>query len=220
MGFGIATLFSRSVARSVAATSRAIGEIVSEDIAGLAQTLNRLADGDLTARFTSNRGALKIPGNDEIGALIGTYNRLAGALTEIAAKYVAATDSLRVLISGVALTSKPLAAASDEASGAAKQSAAAVDQIAHAVGIVAAGAQDQAAQIADTATAVEELSRTAEQIAMVAGHLVRIDRADDGRAEAEAAPRRHRCALRAKRDAQYHGARSVGRRRERNGSGH
>ena len=50
-------------------------------------------------------------GDDEIGALVRTYNALAAALTEMAVTYTAATDNLRDLISGVAMTSKSLAAA-------------------------------------------------------------------------------------------------------------
>jgi methyl-accepting chemotaxis protein len=188
LGLAISVLFSRRVSRSVGATSAAISAIVSGDITELTTTLKRLAQGDLGARFTSNRIPLEPAGNDELGALVRTYNALAAALGEMSTAYGAATDNLCDLISGIAITSKSLAAASDEASAAAKESTAAVDQIAQAVDVVAGGARDQAAQIADTATAVEELSRTAEQIADVAAHqsqsitltTVALQRLDDG----------------------------------------
>jgi methyl-accepting chemotaxis protein len=170
LGFAIATLISRIISRSVGATTLAIGEIVSEDIAALTLILKRLAGGDLTGSFASSHAPLKVSGTDEIGALTKTYNSLAAALGEMATQYTAATDNLRELISGVSLTSKSLAAASDEASAAAKESTTAVGQIAQAVDAVANGAQDQAAEIADTATAIEEMSRTAEQIADIATH--------------------------------------------------
>jgi methyl-accepting chemotaxis protein len=168
LGFGVATLISRSISRSVGAATLALSEIVSEDIASLTLIIKRLAGGDLTGRFSSRRPALKVSGTDEIGALVTTYNGLAAALGEMADQYTAATDNLRELISGVAMTSKSLAAASDEASAAAKQSTTAVEQIAQSVELVSSGAQDQSSQIADTATAIEELSLTAEQIAQVA----------------------------------------------------
>ena len=168
IGFVIATVLSRSISLSVGATTAAIGAVVSEDIAALTLILKRLAGGDLTGRFASSRAPLKVGGTDEIGALVTTYNALAAALGEMANQYTTATDNLRDLISGVAMTSKSLAAASDEASAAAKQSTTAVEQIALSVDLVASGAQNQSTQIADTATAIEELSRTAEQIAQVA----------------------------------------------------
>ncbi len=170
LGLIISTLISRSLTRSIAATTIAIGEIVSDDIASLTQMLRRLATGDLTARFASNRSPLVVTQADEIGTLMHNYNALAAALTDMTTQYSTAVDTLADLISGVAMTSKSLAAASDEASAAAKQSTVAVEQIAHAVDTVANGANDQAARIADAATAIEELSRTAEQIAMVATH--------------------------------------------------
>ena len=170
LGILISTLISRGISRSVGATSLAIKTIVEEDIASLASSLAHLAGGDLTARFASNRTALAVAGTDEIGELVTTYNGLAGALTEIASRYTAATRKLSGLISIVAVTSKSLAAASSEASSSATKSSSAVSQIAGGMDALAAGAQDQAARIADTATAIEELSRTAEQIALVATH--------------------------------------------------
>jgi methyl-accepting chemotaxis protein len=188
VGLVIATLLSRAISRSVGATTLAISGIVSDDIARLTQILQRLAGGDLTGRFTSSRTPLTVRGTDEIGALATTYNALAVALSEMANQYTAATDNLRDLISGVAMTSKSLAAASDEASAAAKQSATAVEHIAQSVELVSSGAQDQSTQIADTATAIEELSRTAEQIAQVAASqaqsialtTVALQKLDDG----------------------------------------
>jgi methyl-accepting chemotaxis protein len=105
LGFAIATLFSRSILRSIGATSLAIREIVAEDIATLTLTLKRLAKGDLTGRFASSRALLAVKGSDEIGTLTETYNSLAEALAEMAHQYTAATDNLRILISGVAMTS-------------------------------------------------------------------------------------------------------------------
>jgi methyl-accepting chemotaxis protein len=170
LGFLVATLFSRQLSRELGSTSRAISAIVGEDIDQLTQSLRRLADGDLTGSFNSNRPSLPVTGADEIGDLIGTYNKLAAALGEMAGQYVRAMHNLRTLIAGVALTSKTLASASDEASAAAHQSATAISAIAQSVDLVSSGAADQSQQIAHTATAIEELSRTAEQIAQVAGH--------------------------------------------------
>ena len=84
------------------------------------------------------------------------------------------TLTLRTLISGVAMTSKSLAAASDEASAAVKESTLAIGQIVESVEFVSASAQTQAGEIAGTATAIEELRRTAEQIAKVATHQAAI----------------------------------------------
>jgi methyl-accepting chemotaxis protein len=164
----VAGSFSRAISRAVRLTSKAISEIVADDIARLAGVLKQLSAGDLSGQFPSNRPELAVNAKDEIGILLDSYNTLAAALNAISREYTAATTHLRELIAGVARTSKSLAAASDEASAAANQSTAAAGQIAAAVAIVADGAADQAKKIAGTATAVEELSRTAEHIARIA----------------------------------------------------
>ncbi len=163
-------LVSRNVSQAIAAVRNSLDQIVSEDVSALTQTLGRLASGDLTASFASNRATLKIAQNDEIADLTRSSNALSSALSTMAKQYMSATHSLRILISGVAQTSKLLAAASDVTSAAARQSSMAVNQIAQAVDLVASGAQDQAGKITDTTVAIEELSRTAEQIAGVATH--------------------------------------------------
>ena len=167
---GLMVVTVRSLAGQLASLATAIRSIVAEDIAALSLSLGRLAGGDLTARFASNRGPLKVSGNDEIGELTKTYNALAGALSQIAMQYAATTKNLRELISVVALSSNSLAVASGEASAAAEQSTSAVRRIAAAVGLVATGTAAQADRIADTTAAIQGLSRAANEIAMVASH--------------------------------------------------
>jgi methyl-accepting chemotaxis protein len=169
-GISIASIISRSMSRALGQINAALSAIVREDVAEFTHAIDRLAGGDLRAKVASKRSALPAPGTDEIGALVTTYNALAGSLQKMALQYSTAVDNLRSLIGGVASASAALAAAADEASAAAKLSSSAVDAIAQSVDLVSRGANDQAAQIADTATAIDELSRTAEQIADVARH--------------------------------------------------
>jgi len=162
---------SRGLSRAVDGTSQAISAIVSQDIAALASCLRDLAEGDLSAKFSSKRPlALKANGNDEIADLANTYNELTVALNDIETQYAKATRTLSGMISVVATTSKHLVAASEEASSAAAQSSLAIFEIAQAVNAVFSDSSEQADKISDTATAVEELSRTAKQIVMVAVH--------------------------------------------------
>ena len=168
IGLGIAFTLARSIAGTIQTLTGALSGVVQEDFVALTEALANLADGDLNAEFGSHRSALPERGDDEITALVRMYNMLCAGLGQTATQFATATAQLRELISGVARTSKLLAAASDDASSAAKQSTVAIDQIAQAINVVASSAADQASKIADTATAIEELSRTSEQIAQVA----------------------------------------------------
>jgi len=164
----ITLVLSRRMSKRLGRVSSALAQMASEDFAELSDALDRLAQGDLRASFMSKRTPIIDGGSDEIAAVANSYDALAADLVKMGNHLTTGLGNLRELISGVALASRSLAAASDEASAAAKQSTIAVDAIAQAVDLVATGAEEQAAQIADTATAIEELSRTAEQIATVA----------------------------------------------------
>jgi methyl-accepting chemotaxis protein len=164
---------TRSMATQLGGVTAAIQTIVSHDIATLTTTLKRLAAGDLTCMFQSDRASLPVLGKDEAGRLVTTYNSLAAALIEMSQEFTTATGELHGLVLSVSTTADSLATASVQALAAAEVSMAAVSDIATAVGRVADGALDQSSKIADTATAVEELSRTAEQIARVAGDQAR-----------------------------------------------
>jgi methyl-accepting chemotaxis protein len=171
VGTTLAFWVSRSLTTRTVEVLTAFTKIFEGCFPRLAATIEGLANGDLTARYIPVCEPIPVRGNDEITQIAVLHNRL---LTEgfyiFAEKLAAGFESLTAIVSAVAMTSKSLTAASDQASAAAKQSTTAVGQIAQAVELVASGAQDQASQIADTATAIEELSRTAEQIAQVATH--------------------------------------------------
>ena len=145
--------------------SSAIEEIVHVDFRELSVALNRLADGDVRARFHSAREPIGDAGIDEISDLVRGYDTLAAGLHTISNELNEGMKKLRDLISSVALTSRGLALASDQASSSANQASSAVDEIAHAVDRVASGARDQASRIAQASVAIEELARAAEQIA-------------------------------------------------------
>jgi methyl-accepting chemotaxis protein len=164
----ITFFLSRRMSKRLGRVSSALAQMATEDFAELSDALDRLAQGDLRASFISKRTRIGDGGSDEIAAVANSYDALAAGLVKMGNHLTTGLGNLRELISGVSLTSKSLAAASDEASAAARQSTVAVDQVAQAVDLVSTGAQAQAGQIADTATAIEELSRTAEQIATVA----------------------------------------------------
>jgi len=164
----VVVIFARRMRQRLGAVSRALSTIARDDFARLSSALNRLAEGDVRAAFTSNAPRLHGGGNDEIGELVDTYNGLADGLTGIAAELTMGLAKFRDLIANVALTSRGLAIASDQASSASNQANAAVEEIAHAVERVAGGARDQAERISQAGAAIEELARTAEQIALAA----------------------------------------------------
>ena len=166
----VTVLLSRRMSKRLGRVSSALAQMATEDFTELSNALDRLAQGDLRASFISKRTLISDGGSDEIAAVANSYDALAADLAKMGQHLTTGLGNLRELISGVALASKSLAAASDQTSAAARESTVAIDQVAQAVDLVSTGAQAQAGQIADTAAAIEELSRTAEQIATVAAN--------------------------------------------------
>jgi len=165
---GLAIFMGRTMARRLGCVTDGLRSIVERDFAQLLAAYDELEQGNLCVELSANAQSIDERGNDEIARLAKSYNALSRGLNESGVKFSRTTKGLRDVITSVAMTSKSLAAASDEASAAAKESTTAVAQIAQSVELVSAGAQDQASKIADTTVAIEELSRTADQIAQVA----------------------------------------------------
>jgi methyl-accepting chemotaxis protein len=168
---GIAgTIFAVRLRSRTNAVSRSLREIVDTDFAALAGVMTAIADGDMTARYTSARSALPVRGRDEIADLTESYNALADGLGHIAERTNFGIDNLNRALGQVATTASQLALASNQVSVASGQAAMAVEQIATNVDKVAHGASEQASSISTAGTAIEELARAAQQIAEGAQH--------------------------------------------------
>jgi len=154
----------------LAALNTALQEIVANDFAALARVMDALANGDMTARFVSNRAELPLTGADEVTDLTASYNRLAEGLHAIAACTNQSILNLSRALARVSESASQLAIASTHSSVASGQAAIAVQQIANSADKVARGADDQARALGSTGTAIEELARAAQQIALGAEH--------------------------------------------------
>ena len=184
----LTVVLARRMSKRLGSVSDALAQMVSEDFTHLSNALVGLAQGDLRATFRSARAPIADGGSDEIADVARSYDALVSGLSTTGVQFTTGVQQLRGLISAVALASKTLAAAADQASAAARESTLSVNQIAHAIDIVSSGADAQAGQIAETATSIEELSRTAEQIAAVAASqadsivqtTVEVQHLDDG----------------------------------------
>jgi methyl-accepting chemotaxis protein len=161
---------TRSMSRGVHGLAAAITKIVDEDVDALALTLNRLASGDLTARFCPSQAPLKSSGGTELGQLTRAYNALHAGLAAIAAQYSATTINLAELIRQVGASSALVATAAVEGSESAKQVMDAFFQIAQALDVVVNGAREQADSIDDATLSLEELRLTADRMTLVATH--------------------------------------------------
>jgi methyl-accepting chemotaxis protein len=150
--------------------TQALGDIVEADFRSLADVMQAIANGDMTARFASSRSPLAERGADEVTELTASYNALAAGLQMIADRTNDGIANLSRALGRVSDTAAQLTIASKHVSLSSGQAASAVEQIAQSVDKVAHGATEQASGISSAGTALEELARAAQQIADGAQH--------------------------------------------------
>jgi methyl-accepting chemotaxis protein len=177
LGLLIAFSLARTIATAITSITSALSIVVGEDFAALSRALEQLAQGDLTASFNSQRPALIARGDDEITALVRTYNALASGLHQTAEQFSSATARLRDVMARVVRSAELAASVAAEVSMSTVQSTTAVKEIAGTTRSVAQGSNEQATQVHESGAAIEELSRSAQQIAAGANDQARsVDR--------------------------------------------
>jgi len=158
-------VLSTRIRNRLTRVSKALNDMVQTDFVELSRALNRLAQGDVRAQFTSTREAIFDDGADEIGDLVRGYDSIVTGMRLISLELNTGLSRMRELIASVAHTSRSLALASDQTSSSANEASVAVEEIARAIDRVATGARDQAAKIGQASAAIEEVARAAEQMA-------------------------------------------------------
>ncbi len=97
----VAVAIGRRVVRRIVEVRASLGRIVTMDFARMSEAFQRLSDGDLTHSPRLAPPVIVSRANDEIAALIGSYNDLARGLTEMSDRYDATTAQLRAVIGAV-----------------------------------------------------------------------------------------------------------------------
>lgn len=154
-----------SIARRLARVTQALHDVTEQDVSQLTAAFNRLADGDLSATFSSDRPFIADEGRDEIALLAESYNGVAAGLGLIGIEFNKMTGRLGTTISGIIAAANELAHMSTRMSSATSESTAAVEQISVSIAGVADGARSQAERIASAGKRADDLSLAAHRIA-------------------------------------------------------
>lgn len=118
---------------------------ISKPVIGLAESLARVAEGDLTV------SELKVTTKDEIGTMTKAFNSMLESLKNVLHQINTASQS-------VASTSRQLSSNSNEASKATEQVAGAIEE-------VAKGSGEQSRSVGETVEVMIQVARSIEQIA-------------------------------------------------------
>lgn len=117
---------------------------IADPVVAVAQSVQQVASGDLAA------SDLTVSTNDEIGALINSFNVM--------------KSNLRNLIKQVAAMAEQVASSSEELTATSEQSAEASTQMATSITEVAAGAAEQVKTVVKTTAVIEQMSANIQHV--------------------------------------------------------
>jgi methyl-accepting chemotaxis protein len=162
----VAVSTSRSIARRIGTVDRALGTLVEAELTSLEGALDRLAEGDLTARLAVAPETVEQDGRDEITSLSASFNRLATGLATISQRYGTTTARLSETLRGIAERSNGLAQRSAMVANETAAAGIGSAEIAVAIDVVGDGARRQSEALRSADIAVASLSTAAAQIAV------------------------------------------------------
>ena len=142
-----------------------LGVLLAAVLAGLAQSAQAIAAGDLTQRLVISSRQLQVRSNDELGDMARTFNEMIRRLQETGDAFEQMTATLRAMVGEILSNAAQLATASQQLSAASDQAGSATNQIATTIQQVARGNQEQSAAVQETSASIEQLSRAIDQIA-------------------------------------------------------
>lgn len=174
MGFGLAFLLARSVARTAREVQVTVTSLADRCATSLAEALDGFAQGDLTVDVKPGTPAIQRYGKDELGQTAAATNRLREQIISCIDSYTRAGRlGLGELVGQVKASAGVLTDTSAQLGSAANQTSSAVQQVAQAIQKVASGAQHTSRGAQDTNAAVARLGLAIDGIARGASEQAR-----------------------------------------------
>jgi len=122
-----------------------IGRMISKPVVAIAESVEKIASGDLTVE------ELKVRNKDEIGKLAHSFNQM--------------TMNLREMIHQVGSSAEQVAASAQQLTASAEQTGQATEHIASAMQEVAVGVDNQVQSVEETSQTISEMSTGIQQVA-------------------------------------------------------
>ncbi len=151
IGLGAGYWTARSVSDPLVQITDALHNLIAHDLTDFADSLTRLAEGDMSADFAVQTQPLPVVSADEIGSLVNTFNRVVEQLRTIEHAYHGTVEHLASMTAQLQESVQSLGAASH--------------QILSSVTEHTAGTSQQSAAVSEVTATVDEVRLTAEQTA-------------------------------------------------------
>lgn len=182
------------LATPIVRLSAAASRIATEHMMLLASETKRVAEGDLTRRFTLDFERLPVERDDELGQMASSFNLMLDKLSEISDAIGSMSSGLREIVFHVQRAAEEVAtgsetvvnASSDAARGnesaveAVESISATLHQLNANTQNVARNAQSQASSSAETLAAIQSLLASVENVEQISAHLIEIAKGSYG----------------------------------------
>lgn len=132
---------------TIRAIERASQQLAERELADLRTALGRLAEGDLTARFSVHAMPLRVRGRDELARMAAAFDTMLERLAALAPLFDRALGELDALVGRTQVVAHELRDASDTARTSAERIARETHGVSQALDRIAAGSVQQAEQV-------------------------------------------------------------------------
>lgn len=185
--FGGLTL-SRSVVPPVHALSDRLRKLNAVCIAGLAEGLKSMEQGDLTKTVVPSTTPIEVQSRDELGQMCTTFNEVLAKIQATIGSYDETRKGLSRILTGIQRTADGVSATGTQLEGAANETSSAAAHIASTITQVSASAEESARSTQQIAEGSESLANAAERAAMAVDRLDEtihaLEKASQGQIEA------------------------------------
>ncbi|MCE1255580.1 MAG: methyl-accepting chemotaxis protein, partial [Anaerolineae bacterium] len=165
--------FAGNITRPLNDIVQAAHTVAEIDLKNLTQSLSRLAEGDLSAQYSTQSNLVKVQSQDEMGLLAEAFNSMVTNLHESGQSFRQTVSTLYNLIGRVSQNSVELRQSSADLSMVSGQVGQAAGQISLTIQQVAQGINHQAESINKTAEAVNQMDGAI-------GHVIKGSEAQSG----------------------------------------
>lgn len=172
LGVGLCVLITRTLVRPIGRLSEKLIDLEESCLDDLVTGLEAIANGDLTKEVRGDTEPIEVTGQDELGSMCATFNRMLEKVGKTVQGYQATRASLAGILASIQETTGSLAATSTQLERAAWETSSAISQISETIGMMSSSADDAASSSQQIAHGSENLAATSQA---AAGAVERLD---------------------------------------------
>ena len=165
LGGATAWVIARGISAPLSLVTQAVTRLAEDGLPGLIQSIQAVAEGDLSATIHLETAPVEVRSGDELEDMAHAFNGMNAALETAGVALSQMVANLRDLVGHVVAGAHSVGVAADELSSAADQAARSTLQVAAAIQQIAQGAAHQSESMAQATGAVAQVTHMIDGVA-------------------------------------------------------